>query len=375
MSNRFKFIGQDTTTVFGGDLVINVNGILDPHVICSALVIEQEVQFAVEGAGVLNAANIGNASHEWLWRKTNLPFLNNISGRALDLYCQAQHLPSNINYNVLTPVAPVGPGTTYTFTYIIPLERPSAARPADFCVALDEIGTLTIQTAGAGLFAGYTLASWTARAYAIGYDAKPGIYHAGSLARVDELPGPTGNDVELKCYGHKVRSLLEYTTDAGASPITGETSTRIQFDGVQKYDYRSLNGGDATYLAGKAWAQGERSNGAASSYASYYAAGANVSTLVAPWIVPTIKNKLTDYTQCNVMQVSYAARLAATVDARFVLETIYPDGTGSQLRDRIPGGESIVSPSAVAYRPAANGGSADSASVDQQAFMPVNVKI
>ena len=100
-----------------------------------------------------------------------------------------------------------------------------------------------------------------------------------------------------------------------------------------------------------------------------------MSTLVAPWIVPTIKNKLTDYTQCNVMQVSYAARLAATVDARFVLETIYPDGTGSQLRARIPGGESIVSPSAVAYRPAANGGSADSASVDQQAFMPVNVKI
>ena len=369
MANRLKFIGQASTTTLGADLIANVNGIDDSAFVCETLHIRHEVVLSA-GTGNLDNTNVGQAQHELLWRKTNRPFLNNITGAAADLYAKAQSQPALANsFNVFAQQA-ISTGNTHVFDIAVPLKRIQSARPADYCVALDEIGTLTVQLpASLANVTGGALTSWTVRFYCSGYDATPGKYKAGVLARIDELTGPSGNDVELKCYGNKVRSLIEYTTDPAGSPIGGESAPRIEFDSVLKYDFRSLTGGDAAYYAGNGFGNGQ-------AYTTYYQAGATstVNALSAPWIVPNPTQKLSGLHQVNVMQIRYNSRLADTTEARFILETVYPDNSGSKLRERVPGAANVANPDAIAYRPGTNG-SASAASAADKAFMPVDFAV
>lgn len=369
MSDRVKFIGQASSTSLGADLVINANGIDDPKFLVKALRIRHEITLSAITSGDLDETNVGTALHQWIWRKTNRPFLNNISARAIDIWAKAQQLPAVTAYDVLTDqVAAIT--NPHIFDFIVPLERKQAARPQDFCVALDEIGTLTVQLpATLANLTGGTLSNWTVRVYAIGVDMPAGIYKAGSLVRIDELTSGSGNDVELKCYGNRVRSLNEYTIDTSGSPITGEDQPRIEFDGVQKYDYRNLNGGDAALYAGQGW-------GAGLAYTSYVQAGATPQqvTLNAPWIRPSVEQKIADMPQVNTLQMRYSSRLSDTTEARYILETVYPDSTGAMLRERVPGAENVADPNEITFRPGA-AGSAEGASANLKAFLPVDVAV
>lgn len=367
MANRFKFIGQDSSTALGADLVINQNGIKDPNFVVEGVHIRHEILLSAVSSGDFDETNVGAANHEWLWRKTNRPFLNNISAAAMDLWAKAQAAPDNGGYNVLIDQAAAT--TLHVFDFYLPLKRQQAARPDDYSVSLDEFGTLTVTLPSALTnITGGTLTTWTVRAYAVGRDAKPGEYVAGVLTRIDELTGPSGNDVDLKAYGNKIRSLHEFTWASDGSPdsIDGEEGMRIEIDGVQKYDWRNLAGGDLNYYAGPGKGNGQL-------YSAFYQAGATPqqNTLIAPLIPVDPEAKISDFPQASVISISYTGRIATSTEARFILETLYPDSTGSKLRERVPGAESIDDPNDAAKRPGVSGSAAGAA---DSAFLPVTVR-
>lgn len=379
MANRLYHIDTQASTALGVAQVLNTNGVNNARFRVRNL----HLRFAlnVTGGGVggpLGAADIGTTRIELLWRKTNRPFLNNIEARALDFYIQREHQPSIgcLGFNTLVnQVVGAAAVTQCVFDFKIPMEKIQAADGADYAQMLDEIGQLTIQlpaqfTGGAATAA---LNTWTTTLFAEGEDWE-GSYFAGSQCRVDGLASSAGNTYEALCYGNKLRQIFSYSNNTAASAQTGETSPRVLFDGREVYNYRNLNGGDLPYYASNGWSQQANFN-------LFYQpavppALAQQSIICAPYVQldPTLSIVAMD--TVNVAQLTWAARASVTVaqDITFVVETIYPDGSGAALAQRVPGAAfmNAADVSALVSRPGPNGDSS-SAPIQSKAFLPAKV--
>ena len=80
----------------------------------------------------------------------------------------------------------------------------------------------------------------------------------------------------------------------------------------------------------------------------------------------------------NVAQLTWAARASILVAQQitFVVETIYPDGAGAALAQRIPGAAfmNAADISALVSRPGPTGDSSD-APIQDKAFLPAKVQM
>jgi hypothetical protein len=365
MARRSRFIDSAQITTLGSTAILNVNGIADPKFVVDAILLKNTITLGGVAAGNLDASDVGLTRIELLWRKLNTPFLNNVTYQTLDLFQKRQRLPSAQAFDVLAPqVAAAG---SHSFDFIIPLRRPRAKRPDDYCVAMDEIGQFTVQIPGAlaPVIAGMSFTSWTVSAYAIGRDSKSGEFVAGVLTRVDELTGDGGNDVDLRCYGHKVRDLCGYTVDTASSPISGNTNQRVEFDGREVVNLRGLDGSQTPY----AWADFT----GADDYSDFVTAAGYTNTLVEDLAPAAYLDKIAEAESVRVAHVSYGSRLATPTDQRYILETIYPANSPSKLAQRVPG-MGQVPPAAlaeIAQTPGASGGQANTL---ETAYLPSKLK-
>lgn len=366
MARRARFIDSTSLAALGTSGILNVNGIADPNFICDALVIRNTVTLAGSPSGSLTSADIGTTRIEAIWRKLNIPFLNNVQYRTLDLWAKRQRLPSAHDYDVLT--AQVAAAGAHSFDFIVPFKKDRAAKPSDYCVALDEVGQISVQipAALAPVTAGMTFTSWLVEVFAIGRDAKPGEYVAGVLTRVDELTGDSGNDVDLRCYGHKVRDLFGYTIDASGSPISGNTNQRVEFDGREIVNARGLNGSQLPYVWGDLTG--------ADDYSDFVSASGYDNTLVEDLAPASYLDKITEAEAVRVAHVSYGARLTTPSDQRYCLETLYPAQTPSKLTQRVPGagGVDAQQMAAIAQAPGLNGGPANTLNTS---YLPAKIKV
>jgi hypothetical protein len=366
MARRARFIDSTTLQALGSTGILNVQGISDPRFIVDALVVRNTITLAGAPAGTLGEADVGTTRIEALWKKLNTPFLNNVTFRTLDLWCKRQRLPSAHDYDVLADQTAAA--TAHSFDFVIPLRKSRAKRPDDYCVALDEIGQFAVQIPGtlSPVTGGMTLTSWGIEIYAIGRDAKAGEYTAGVLTRVDELTGDTGNDVDLRCYGHKVRDLFGYSVDPAASAISGNTNPRVEFDGREIVNLRGFNGSQTPYL----WSDLT----GADDYADFVVGGAYDNDLIEDLAPAAFLDKISEADQVRVAHVSYGARLTTPTDQRYCLETLYPSQSPAQLAQRVPGagGVPAATMAEIAVTPSASGGRAN---VTQTAYFPAKIKV
>tara|TARA_R110000822_G_scaffold87563_5_gene203690 strand:+ start:179 stop:1330 length:1152 start_codon:yes stop_codon:yes gene_type:complete len=383
MANRLYHIDTQASTALGVAQVLNTNGVNNARFRVRNL----HLRFAlnVTGGGApttIGAVDAGTTRIELLWRKTNRPFLNNIEARALDFYIQREHQPSVgcIGYNTLTPQnVAAGIATQCVFDFKIPIEKIQAADGADYAQMLDEIGQCTVQLPAAlGGANPVALGTWTTTLFAEGEDYE-GAYFAGAQTRVDGLASSAGNTYEALCYGNKLRQIYSYSNNTAAapagSPQTGETSPRVLFDGREVYNYRNLNGGDLPYYASNGWSQ-------SGIYNQFYLPSAvglpQQSIICAPYVQldPTLSIIAMD--TVNVAQLTWAARASILVAQQitFVVETIYPDGAGAALAQRIPGAAfmNAADISALVSRPGPTGDSSD-APIQDKAFLPAKVQM
>ena len=366
MARRARFIDSTSLAALGTTGILNVNGIADPNFICDALVLRNQITLGGVPSGALDSDDVGTTRIEALWRKLNTPFLNNVTYRTLDLWCKRQRLPSCHDYDVLT--SQTAAAATHSFDFVIPLRKPRAKRPDDYCVTLDEIGQFSVQipSALAPVTAGMTFAGWQIDVYAIGRDAKPGEYVAGVLTRVDELTGDSGNDVDLRCYGHKVRDLFGFSIDAASSPISGNTNPRVEFDGREIVNLRGFNGSQTPYV----WSD----LASADDYSDFVSASGYDNTLVEDLAPAAFLDKISEAEAVRVAHVSYGARLVTATDQRYCLETLYPSQSPAKLAQRVPGAGSVppATMAEIAVTPGANGGQANAV---QTSYLPAKIKV
>ncbi len=362
MARRSRFIDSKSTTSLGSSLILNTNGVMDPRFAVSALLIKNTVSVdATSTAANLGAGDVGTTRIEALWESLNTPFLNNITYGTLDLWSARHWHPSATAYSVLADQGnPGGAAASYSFDFVVPVKRQNAARPADYCVALSEFGQITVQTPASIATGGFS--SWTTEVYAIGDDTKPGEYIAGSLQRVDELTGDSGNVVDLRCYGHKVADLFGYTINSSSSPISGNTSARVEFDGREVVNFRGLDGSQLPY----AWGNFK----SVDSYATFVTAAGYGNTLVEDLVPSAYLQKISHMESVSTAQIFYNSRISSSTDQRYALTTLYPSQGGAQLAQRVPGGSAAgaAAIAAIASSPSATGGGAAGGS--DSAYLP-----
>ena len=361
MARRSRFIDSKSTTSLGSSLILNTNGVMDPRFAVGALLIKNTVVVdASSTAGNMGAIDVGTTRIESLWESLNTPFLNNVTYQTLDLWSARHWHPATTAFSVLADQANGGGATaTFSFDFIVPVKRQESARPADYCVALSEFGQITVQTPAALTVGGFT--SWNTSVYAIGDDTKPGEYIAGSLQRVDELTGDSGNVVDLRCYGHKVADLFGYCANPTA-PISGNTSARVEFDGREVVNFRGLDGSQLPY----AWGNFK----SADSYANFVTAAGYSNTIVEDLVPSAYLQKISHMASVSTAQIFYNSRITSTSDQRYSLTTLYPSQGAAQLAQRIPGGSAAGAAAieAIASTPGATGGGAGGGS--DAAYLP-----
>ena len=367
MARRSRFIDSKSTTSLGASLILNTNGVMDPRFAVSALLIKNTVSIdSSTTGGTFGAGDIGTTRIEALWESLNTPFLNNITYGTLDLWSARHWHPSATAFSVLADqVAASATAGSFSFDFVVPVKRQNAARPADYCVALSEFGQITVQTPAALNANGFT--GWTTEVYAIGDDTKPGEYIAGSLQRVDELTGDSGNVVDLRCYGHKVADLFGYTINPSSSPISENTSARVEFDGREVVNFRGLDGSQLPYAWGNF-----KSVDAYSNFVGVVGTGGSAygNTLVEDLVPSAYLQKISHMESVSTAQIFYNSRLSSSTDQRYALTTLYPSQGGAQLAQRVPGGSAAgaAAIAAIASSPSATGGGAAGGS--DSAYLP-----
>jgi len=351
MARRSRFIDSKSTTSLGASVILNTNGVLDPRFAVSSLLIKNTITLGATASGDLSAGDVGLTRIEALWESLNTPFLNNVTYQTLDLWSSRHWHPATQEFDVLADQAATG-GGSFSFDFIVPVKRQNAARPADYCVALSEFGQITVQIPSALTAGDFT--SWQVDVYAIGDDVKPGEYIAGSLQRVDELTGESGNVVDLRCYGHKVADLFGYTSNSG-SPISGNTSPRVEFDGREIVNFRGLSSAQLPY----AWGD-FKSVDAFSAFVDKTSSNGYSNTLLEDLVPAGYLQKISHMESVSTCQVFYNARISDTSHQRYALTTLYPSQAPAQLAQRVPGGSAAGADAveAISTTPAANGGAA-----------------
>ena len=367
MARRSRFIDSKSTTSLGSSLILNTNGVMDPRFAVGALLIKNTVSIdSTTAGGTFGASDIGTTRIEALWESLNTPFLNNVTYGTLDLWSARHWHPSTTAFSVLADqVAPATTAGSFSFDFIVPVKRQNAARPADYCVALSEFGQITVQTPASVNATGFT--NWTTSVYAIGDDTKPGEYIAGSLQRVDELTGDSGNVVDLRCYGHKVVDLFGYSTDPSGSPISGNTSARVEFDGREVVNFRGLDGSQLPY----AWGNFKSADDYSGFVGVVGAGGSAYSNTIIEDLVPSAYlQKISHMASVSTAQIFYNSRIASSTNQRYSLTTLYPSQGAAQLAQRIPGGSAAGAAAieAIASTPGATGGGAGGGS--DEAYLP-----
>lgn len=366
MARRSRFIDSKTAQSLGQSLILNTNGVQDPRFAVDALYIRNSITYTGTPAGDLGAADVGQTRVEALYDSLNVPFLNNVTYQTLDLWSARHWHPAQSDFNVLATQT-ISAAGTFNFDFVCPVKRQQGKRPADYCVALSEFGQVTVQLPASLAPTGGTFASWTVEIYAIGQDVPSGEFIAGALQRVDELTGESGNVVDLRCYGHKVADLFGFSADPGTvlspvSPISGNTSPRVEFDGREVVNFRGLNGSQTS------WAWGDLRS--ADAYSNFVVAAGYSNILVEDLVPAGYLQKIGAMESVNTAQVFYNSRLSSTSDQRYALTTLYPSQAPAQLAQRVPGGAAAGADAieAIASTPAASGGV--SAGARDSAYLP-----
>lgn len=363
MARRSRFIDSKTAQSLGLSLILNTNGVQDPRFAVDALYIRNKVTLTGAGSGDFTADDIGSTRIEALYDSLNVPFLNNITYKSLDLWAARHWHPAQQTYNVLEDQT--ASAATHSFDFIVPVKRQQGARPADYCVALNEFGQITVQipAALAPVTGGFTFSGWTVEVYALGQDVPGGEFIAGALQRVDELTGESGNVVDLRCYGHKVADLFGYTNDpTSTNTIDNNTSPRVEFDGREVVNFRGLNG------ANTAWAWGDLRS--ADAYENFVKASGYQNVLIEDLVPAGYLQKIGSMESVSTAQVFYNSRISTPTNQRYCLTTLYPSQAPAQLAQRVPGGAAAGADAieAIAETPAASGGV--SAGAPDSAYLP-----
>lgn len=361
MAVRVKFIDSRTTSSYSTTHNLNINGVDDPNFVVDRLVLRLSAVYSAWTSGTFTAAGFGSGLCSLYWRKTNNLAINNVTWRAIDLWQKRQRKPAAISYDVFTTQTPTT-GATFNFDLPIPMKRKLGARPADFCVPLSEIGQMQVSLPADPITGTFT--NLTMTLIAIGHDAKPGEYVAGSHWRLDELTGETGNNVTLDAGGNKVLDLFDYTIDPSGSPISDNTNPRVELDGREVVNFRDFNCSDTPWL----WGLLE----AADDYSDFRLVTGNVNTLVGDLLPAPFLAKISAAEQVRTIRLDFGARLTTATDDRFVLTTLYPSQSPAVLAQRVPGagGISAEDMAAIAQKPGVSGPAASGS-----AFLPATIKV